>query len=257
VKRVRGGSGLGDSLYVRPICDELIRRGEQITVLTNYAEVFLGSGATVVPFGRENIQVLAHYVAGKSNLETNQWQDVCDAAKIETPMCFDWKVQNPELVQGIMERAAGRPIILAHGGRKPMGRMDGFAMDLLPERAAFDVALGALGDCMTVAIGGLTGLEYSMAVELDLTGQTSVADLLDLASVAAGVVAQCSFAVPLAECLDKPLLAIWSQRAGHSNQAYIRTITPQKVLSKSTSTFVMDNWDQQRISEAVDAFRKL
>lgn len=257
MKRLRGGGGLGDSLYVRPICDALIRSGEDITVLTNYADVFIGSGARVVPFSRDNVQVLAHYVGGKANPETNQWQDVCAGAKVETAMRFDWAVQNPALVEQMTEQAAGRPIILVHGGRKPMGRMDGFAMDLLPERAAFNAALGALRNCLTVAIGGTTGLEYNMPVECDLTGKTSVADLLDLASIAGGVVAQCSFAVPLAECFDRPLLAIWSQRAAHSNQAYIRTITPQKVLSKNSSTFVMDDWSQQRISEAADAFRKL
>ncbi|WP_395406299.1 hypothetical protein ACHMW6_06400 [Pseudoduganella sp. UC29_106] len=233
MKRLRGGGGLGDSLYVRPICDELIRRGEEITVLTNFADVFIGSGAKVVPFSRDNVQILAHYVSGKSNPDTNQWQDVCNSAGVQAPMQFQWGVRNEDLASQARDRAAGRPIILAHGGRKPMGRMDGFAMDLMPERAGFEVALGGLSDCLTISVGGTVGLEYDMPVEWDLTGKTNVSDLLDLASLCDGVVAQCSFAVPMAECFDKPLLAIWSQRAAGSNQAYIRTITPQKVFEQA------------------------
>jgi len=257
VKRLRGGSGLGDSLYVRPICDELIRRGEQITVLSNYPDVFLGSGATVEPFSRNNVQVVAHYVNGKSKAGTTQWQDVCESAKVGAEMRFNWSIKNESLIERLHALAAGRPIILAHGGRAPMGRADGFANDLLPTQWVFDEILVQLRDCFVVGIGSKEGIRYELQVESDMTGRTSVSDLLDMAYSCDAVVAQCSFAIPLAECFDKPMLAVWSHRVHVSNQAYIKTIIPQKVLSKSTSTFVMDDWNEEQITEAVNAFRHL
>lgn len=257
MKRLRGGSGLGDSLYVRPICDELIRRGERITVLSNYPDIFIDSGASVEPFCRNNVQVVAHYVNGKSKAGTTQWQDVCESAKVDAEMRFNWTVRNQALTDRLRSLAAGRPIILVHGGRSPMGRSDGFANDLLPDLTAFEQCLDGLRDCFTVGIGSKDGVKYGIPVDLDVTGNTSVSDLLDMAYSCDAMVAQCSFAIPLAECFDKPMLAVWSHRVHVSNQAYIKTITPQKVLSKATSTFVMDDWNKEQMTEAVNAFRKL
>lgn len=254
--RIRGGSGLGDSLYVRPIAEHFAAKGEQVVALTNYPDIYLGSGIATEPFSRTNCQVIAHYVNGKSKTDTTQWQDVCTAAGVAVSMRFDWNVRNQGLVERVKRAAKGRSIILAHGGRPPMGRSDGFAMELLPQQGAFNAALNSMSDCLVVAIGGSDGVCYPLPVELDLTGKTTVADMLDLAWISAGMVAQCSFAIPMAECFDKPLLAVWSVRAQSSNQAYIKTITPQKVLSKPTSKWVMDDWGQARINEAVDAFRR-
>lgn len=254
--RIRGGSGLGDSLYVRPIAEHFAEKGQQVTALTNYPDIYRGSKISTEPFSRTNCQVVAHYVNGKSKTDTTQWQDVCAAAGVNIPMRFDWAIQNQNLVDQIQRAANGRRIILAHGGRAPMGRSDGFAMELLPAQWAFDDVLKGVSDYLVVSIGGIDGARYQLTAEIDLTGKTSVADMLDLAWICDGVVAQCSFAVPMAECFDKPLLAVWSERAKASNQAYIKTITPQKVLSKPSSRWVMDDWDQVRITEAVDAFRQ-
>lgn len=254
--RIRGGSGLGDSLYVRPIAEHFAQKGQQVTALTNYPDIYRGSKVVTEPFSRTNCQVVAHYVNGKSRPDTTQWQDVCDAAGVNTPMRFEWTIQNQGLVDRIERAANGRPIILAHGGRAPMGRTDGFAMELLPAQWVFEDTLKGLKDCLVVSIGGTDGIRYQLSAEIDLTGKTSVSDMLDLARICTGVVAQCSFAIPLAECFDKSLLAIWSARARTSNQAYIKTITPQKVLSKPSSKWVMDDCDQRQITEAVDAFRQ-
>lgn len=254
--RIRGGSGLGDSLYVRPIAEHFAEKGQQVTALTNYPDIYRGTKINTEPFSRTNCHVVAHYVNGKSKTDTTQWQDVCAAAGVNIPMRFDWSIQNQSLVDQIQRAANGRRIILAHGGRAPMGRSDGFAMELLPAQWVFEDTLKSMKDCLVVSIGGTDGVRYQLSAEIDLTGKTTVSDMLDLAWICTGVVAQCSFAVPMAECFDKPLLAVWSERAKASNQAYIRTITPQKVLSKPSSRWVMDDWDQVRITEAVDAFRQ-
>lgn len=251
MKRIRGGSGLGDSIYIRPIVDHFIRAGEQVQVCANHPDVFIGSGAEVEPFGRNNIQVLAHYVSGKPNPNTNQWQDVCASAGVpEIPLRFTWNVRNQKLVDKIIADSCRQPIILVHGGRTPMGRTDGFGLELLPDRRAFDAVLSMLHGCYTVRIGKGEQL-YSLPVSTDLTDGTSVSDLLDIASICDGVVAQCSFAIPLAEVFDKPLLTIWA--AGGMSEyrhPYIRSITPAKVLSKSTSKYVIDEWALERLTEA-------
>lgn len=255
MKYVRGGSGLGDSIYLRPIVEYFVKKGDSVTALSNYPDVFIGSGANVEPFRRDRVNVVAHYTSGKSDTTTTQFQDMCNCAK--TPplaMSFNWKTKNKKLLARLNEQAMGRKMIVAHGGRAPMGRTDGFGIELLPNESAFDLVLSELKDCFIVTIGGNDGKKYDLSSELDLTGQTSVSDMLDIIKASDGVVAQCSFAIPMAECLGVPFLGIWAERGMRSAQGYIKTITPKKVLSKASSRFVVDDWDADRIREEVAKF---
>jgi hypothetical protein len=254
--RIRGGSGLGDAIYQRPIAEYFLATGAEVEVCCAWPEVFTGTNVHVSPFRRDNIDVLAHYVLGKHRPDTNQWQDVCASARVNVPLAFEWTVQNTALVKHWIAAAEGRPLILVHGGRTPMARTDGFGAELLPERAAFVKTLQALKGCYLLRVGKGDNL-YDLPVDHDLTGQTSVTDLFDLASVAAGVVAQVSWAVPMAEAFDKPLLCVWSQSGlSPCRDRYISSITPQKVLSKQSSRFVMDDWPADKITGVVNEFRK-
>lgn len=255
MKRIRGGSGLGDSLYVRPIVDYYVSRGHNVTVMSNYPAIFLGSGAKVEPFTRNGTNVLAHYTAGKARTNTNQWEDVCVAARVGVlPLRFEWEIQNRLLTRDLQAMARGKPIIMVNGGRPPMGRKDGFGDEMLPKRAAFDAVLSALEGCFTVEVGQGSEL-YPLTADVDLAERTSVADLLDIASIASGLVGQCSFMIPLAEAFDKPLLCVWAAKGLTSKTEFIRQCTPQKILSKPTSRWVMDDWSAERIQEAARAFR--
>ena len=256
MKRIRGGNGLGDAIYLRPIVEELLRRGEQVEVCCGYPEVFSGLPVSVKPFDRLNIQVLAHYTLGKRNPATNQWQDICTSAGIDVPLRFDWKVKNQALVDGLRAKADGRPLVLVSGGRAPMARTDGFGKELLPNREAFDAVLAALSDCFMVKVGKADQV-YPLKADVDLNGSTSVSDLLDLGASCDAIVGQCSFVIPLAEVFDKPLLCVWAAEGmSPARHYYISSITPQKVLSKSSSKFVMDDWPQQKIREIARAFRQ-
>lgn len=255
--RARAGSGLGDSLYLRPIVDHLVHAGHTVTALSEYPGIFLGSGATVMPFRREHADVIAHYVARKTDPRTNQWQDVCAAAGIpEIPLSMRWPVLNTGLTSAVREAAAKRRIVLVHAGREPMAREDRFARELLPVAPAIAAALGALPDCFKVGIGKGPML-YPVPVDLDLRSLTSEADLLDLAVIAHGMLGQCSFLIPLAELFDKPLVVVWARAGLSSKNDKIRTITPSKVLSKATSGHVFDDWSAEAIAERTRAVLRM
>ena len=251
---IRGGTGLGDSLYLRVIAEHFIRQGKRVTAHTYHPDVFIGSGALTEPFRRDRMDLVAHYTLGKTNYATSQWQDICAMAKVpDMPLRFDWTVRNTVLMNGIMDRAAGRKIILVHGGREPMNRVDGFARELMPAESAFRAAMDALADCLTIRIGaGKT--HYKIDCEIDLSDQTTASDLLDLAFISDGILAQCSFAIPLAEVFDKPMLMIWSQLVATARYDYVRQITPKKVLSGPRSTYLIDNLAPELIRENVAAW---
>jgi len=250
--RMRGGSGLGDALYLRPLVEYCLRRGDSVTVMTAYREVFDGLNVKIEPFNRERINIVGHYTHGKSNVATNQWQDVCQSARISVPLRTAWTVRNLALVREIQSAAQGRKIILAHAGREPMGRADGFGNEMLPRAGAVDDALGALKTYYVVEIGA-GKKAYPIRSNQSLINKTSVADLLDLASICNGIVAQCSFCVPLAEILDKPAMFVWAARGLASRVPFIRLSTPAKVLSKPSSRYVVDDWTTQTIQEAARA----
>lgn len=255
MKRLRGGSGLGDSLYVRPIAEHLVRQGNQVTVMSDYPEVFAGVRVSVEPFKREGCNVVAHYSQRKACAETNQWQDICISAGVgEIPLKIEWQIQNRPLVNDLKAMARGKPIVMVNGGRPPMGRKDGYGYEMLPARAAFDAVLAALDGCFTVEVGKDLEL-YPLTAEVDLSERTSPADLMDIAAAARGLVGQCSFMIPLAEALDKPLMVVWAAAGLTSGTTFIRQCTPHKILSKSTSRYVMDDWQPEQITEAVHAFR--
>ncbi|MBI4291318.1 MAG: hypothetical protein HY661_07565 [Betaproteobacteria bacterium] len=254
--RIRGGAGLGDAIYLRPICEHFVRAGKEVIALSGFPGVFTGSGASVEPFRRDRVDLVAHYTSGKTNPATTIWQDVCAQALVEVPLAFTWEIQNRALIDRLKAKAAGRPLILVHGGREPMGRRDGFGNELLPNEQAFGAVLSSLHDCVLVQVGKDQQI-YPLRADISLNGSTSVADLLDIAAICAGVVAQCSFAVPLAEVFDKPLLVAWAARGLASREQFIRTVTPAKMLSKPSSHFVMDDWPVQQLQEAARAFRKL
>lgn len=253
-KRIRGGSGLGDALYVRPIAEHFVRAGDRVVVCTNYPDVFIGSGAAVDAFSRQKIDVLAHYASRKADTTTNQWEDVCISARVPPmPLRFAWTVQNARLVEEVTTRAAGRPIVLVHAGYVPMGRTDGFGAELLPEREAVETTLQALQDVLLVRIG--KDPVYPLRCELDLQGRTSITDLLDLASICHGAVGQCSYIIPLAEAAGKPLLIVWASRGLTAHQPFVRAITPKKVLSAPGSRFAFDNQSAEAIRDAARELR--
>jgi len=253
--RLRGGRGLGDALYVRPVAEHFVRQGEKVTVCCDYPDVFADSGARIEQFDRIGCNVVAHYTHGKANPNTNQWQDVCTLAGVgDLALSFRWEVKNAMLVADLKAMANGRPIVMVNGGRPPMDRKDGFAFEMLPRREAFDAVLAGLKDCFIVEVGKGAEL-YPLTADVDLSERTSPADLLDIAWIASGLVGQCSFMIPLAEAFDKPLMVVWAAKGLKSATLFIRQCTPQKILSKQSSRWVMDDWTAERISEAAHAFR--
>jgi hypothetical protein len=258
VKAIRSGRGLGDALYLQAVVRHLVKRDRApLKVCCDWPDVFapLGDMAHVVPFTRAGISVLAHYSARKGIAGSTQFEDCCIAAGIREPVEFrlDWQPKERELIHRL--RRAGRPIVCVQLPRAPMGRTDGFGAELLPDCRVIQAAIDALKDrAQIVQVGSGVPLHRFKGIDVDLANQTSVAQLLDVASVADGFLGYCSFLLPLAESFDRPALMVWSSRGLRSGQMFVRRITPEKVIHKATTRAVVDNWPMAQVMERVDAF---
>lgn len=254
---IRAGKGLGDAVYLAAIARHMVARGERLEICTGWPDVYrsLAGLVRLSPFRRDRIDRVAHYIARKKISGTDQFVDCCINMGISEPVEFrlDWRLQNFGLIEEV--RRSGKPVVIVQLPREPMGRSDGFGLDLLPTRAGLQRAIDALGDrVFTVQIGKGAPLFRLDGIDLDLANRTSVTDLIDVASAADGALGYCSFIVPLAEALMKPALFVWSRRGLRSREPFIRQIVPGKVLHRSTSRAVMDDCGAWEMRAATDAF---
>lgn len=255
---IRGGSGLGDAIYLQSIARALIEQGHHVEACTDWPDVFapLGDDVTVSPFRRDRIDRLAHYSMRRGKEGTDQFADGCIQAGLAGPVEFrlGWNVKDDSWRERL--RAAGKPAVLVQMPRPPFGRSDSFGMEFLPDFRTVQRAIDLLrGKAFLVQVGQGETLYPLDGIDLDLSNATSVCDLLDIATIADGFLGYCSFIVPLAEAQRKPALLIWSRKGMKSPHDVVRRMTPQKVLHrKDSSRFVFDDCQPHQMGAAVETF---
>lgn len=257
MRTMRGGRGLGDTIYLQSIARHLTANGDPICVASDYSDVFipLGRRVRVIPFTRQGVNIVAHYVMRKSVAGTSQFTDMCQAAGIRRviDLCIDWQVKDTELVDRL--KAPGKPIVCLQMARSPMGRTDGFGHEILPNCDAIQKAINLLqGRATIVQVGAGKSLYNFRGIDADLSNGTNVSQLFDIASVAHGFIGYPSFIVPLAESFNRRALIFWSTAGLRSAQPFISSITPAKLLHKATGRAVMDNSPEGLIEHEVAAF---
>lgn len=246
VKKIRGGNGIGDAIYLQSIVRHLVEhKREDIIVCTRYPELFEPVRARVklAPFSRQ-VNITAHYTGRKDMNQTTQFEDMCLAAGIHEPveLSVEWRLRNALLVAPLL---GTRPLFVKMPS-PPFDRFDGYGIELQPSWHVLDNMLGLLRDHYTVVQIGKGKPSYKLEnIDIDLVNKTSLYDLYDLASIAEGFVGQCSFVIPLAESFNKKCLILWSAKGLASKNRYIRSIRPEKILHKATSRHVFDTWDKK------------
>lgn len=251
---VRGGSGLGDAVYVQGVARYLVENNHQVEACSDWPDVFSQlKNVKVSPFRRDRIDRLAHYSTRRKERGTTQWEDVCINARIprNTPLVLDRTVKT-ELADTVCEKARGKHLALIQLPRAPFGRVDGYGMSLLPDCRAIQYAIDALDGYYKVQVGKGRPLHAFDGIDLDLANATSVVELLDLAARAELFVGYVSYFVPLAESLDKRAIFVWSKAGLKSPLELIANITPSKILHrKDLCRFVLDNATPGQIGEVV------
>lgn len=257
---IRGGSGLGDALYVQAIARHLLVHGAaSIEACSAWPDVFrpLNGRCVVSPFRRQNIDRLAHYSLRRMIKATDQFRDCCLQAGIpdDVELRLDWMPENIALIDAVRLESDGRPIVLVQLPRLPMNRNDGYGAELLPDCRVIQRAIDALGDAaFVVQVGKGEPLFEFAGLALDLANATDVSDLIDLAFAAHACLGYVSFMVPLAESLDKPALMVWSRRGLTSRNEVISALTPHKVVHKPVLVrHVIDDCGDVELTGAVHA----
>lgn len=258
-KTIRCGRGLGDALYLQGVVRHLVEEGANLHVLTDWPEVFkpLQGKVQLMPFTRNNVDIIAHYTLRKSYKSTSQFKDCCVQAGITKNVDFrlDWKPTKKHIINTIRANAGDKPILLVEMVREPMNRADGFAIELLPKFEVMQTTLDRLKEhYFTVLVGKGKALYEYQGIDLDLRDKTDTEDIINAAYISDAMFGYCSFFVPLAESLNKKALFVWARKGLVSSEQFIRTITPQKILHKKSSHHIVDNWTEEQITESIDEF---
>jgi hypothetical protein len=257
MRTLRGGRGLGDSIYLQSIAHHFTRKvGERICVATDFPAVFeqMGRRVKTIPFTRQGITVLAHYVARKGIRGTSQFTDMCMQAGIlqPIPLHLEWSPTDEQFVKPLAE--LGKPVVCVQLPRAPMGRVDGFGAELLPDCSAIQAAIDALrGRATLVQIGSGRSLHDFDGIDVDLANRTTVSQLIDIVATSHACIGYPSFIVPLAESLGKPSLVFWSRAGLRSQTAFIAQVTPEKILHKLSSVAIHDDASAKEILHAARA----
>lgn len=145
-KRIRGGMGIGDAIYIQSIARHLVDQGEHLEICTSWPEVFtpIADRVQFAPFSRQNITYLAHYTQGKPHQNTTQFADMCRSCGIavDIPLRLEWRPINQEIVR----QYAGKKILIVQMPRAPMNRTDGFGYEILPDCRVIDDIIAQVKD---------------------------------------------------------------------------------------------------------------
>lgn len=254
---IRGGMGLGDAIYLQSVARHLVESGVQdLEVCTAWPDVFrpLYGRVRLSQFRRNNIDYLAHYSRRRTEPGSSQFDDMCIEAGIKPPvdLRLDWSPLNFKLINKLI--GADRPVIVVQMPRAPFGRPDGFGQEFLPDCRKIQRAIDHIGKRATfVQIGNGEPAFRFTGIDWDLRDKTSVTDVIDIGYAADGFLGYCSFIVPLSESFNKPELLIWSRRGLRSSHMIVRAMTPQKILHRPSSKFVIDDCPEQDLQKAADA----
>jgi hypothetical protein len=257
-RSIRSGRGLGDSLYLQGVVRYYVEKGYKgLEVCSDYPDVFrpLDGRVNVVPFRRRMVDRIAHYTNRKGLPNTHQFQDCCLSAGIQehVPFVLDWDIMNVDLVERV--KYFGQRIALVQLPRYPMARADAYGIELLPDCKTIQRAVDRLRklDYCVIQIGQGNPLFQFKNISLDLANKTTVSDVIDLAWSSDMILGYCSFAAPLAECLNKPALFVWSTAGLVSQDDFIRLITPKKILGSKRSRTVLDTCSDEEMEEVLCA----
>jgi len=208
---IRCASGFGDAFYLYPICNFFRKLGHEVKAVTNHKQVM--GRIECVPYDRRiKVDIDCHYVQHKERQGTTVWDDSCEKAGIITTFehYLSCSPCNNKIAVVIEPYAPS--------WANPNG---GF----VPKLETFQRIIDDL-------------TEKGYRVNL-MSGERSVEDWFAIYAGADFVVSQSSSHFVMAEAWNKKCYLILSEASRTSENWYIRTITPDKIIIKPYNTIAI------------------
>ncbi len=233
--RINASKGLGDAIYLRAIVMQLLADDEQVTVYTQWPDVFFGLDITLrslEEIGDHNGIRHAAYSRVAPIDGLNQYEMACHYAGLEraAPLDLRWKVRNEAKLARILSASKGRRIFIYQNVKKANNPEQEL---IRPKREAFRAFIDSFYDFFRIRTGHPDYVEDGdLPCELNLVGKTGIHDMFDLATIGDTFFSDPSYLPILAESLDKPHTIMFSRRGQQAESERVSRVTPELLFHK-------------------------
>jgi hypothetical protein len=259
---LKGASGLGDSIYAVPIAEYYSKKHDVVHIMSNYPELFkhitnvkcykheklnyIRNGQERIPIDHRFTYCGRKYTAGSSQFEDSYMSiGIKDKLKLELP----WIVKNTELIESVIKKADKKAICILSAPYEPFGREDCWGQLLrINPRMMCQIVDEFKDRVFFIQVGNRFALHKIPGVDMDMIGNTSVSDLLDLVKIADIGLSQIGNLLPICEALNTHNMIIFSHQAMISDNKFLAAIKPEKVVHyKRLNRSVVDGRDKNHI----------
>jgi ADP-heptose:LPS heptosyltransferase len=235
---VRPCPGLGDAIYAYPVVKHLMKRYKacKFLVATKHKEVFEYLHGDRLGFTdqSDHFDIDCTYLDRKLE-KTNQFQDVCIKAGIKEEIPFSIDLVNRQIVP-----PSEKKTVLI---RNPYLGMELRKTDLMmPNIRLLASKFTSDKNFRTVLLTHERDMTCKLDLDFDFVFESrSVCETLNLVRQSDIVVTQVGNLLAAAEAMDKPTIAVFSRKMRDSQNVFLSSITPEKVVTKITTEFFYDD----------------
>ncbi len=242
ILRLKGPSGLGDSIYSYPIIKYFIEKKFDVEILTRYKDIFKNLDCKVRPYFYFNDDIDFNYVPRKFHKRTSQFEDMCILSGITK------KIKLEINYEGKRKFKTKKKICVIQRPYWPMNELEK-RVELVPDYSQIQKLIINNQDYYYVMVGVKNSLDFEIKGIDETIEKTSIDDLFKIINASDMVITQIGWTIALAEILNKKIFVIFSVNGLESDNWFFNTITPKKVITKQTSSYCIDNWTNEKINK--------
>lgn len=263
--RLKGASGLGDTIYAYPIVKYYAQRYDHVHYMTDYPELYKSiKNVTCYKHRKTNdmgdgtVDIRFTYCGMKYTPGTSQFQDSVLSARIneKLDLKIEWQIQNGRLTEDIKKRAENKKICILAEPYEPFGRLDCWGALLRIKPEVMQTIVNTFRDKVYfIATGNRFVLHHTKHVQHDLVEKTTVSDLMDLLSICDFGLSQIGNLLPMCEALGKKNFLVFAKAAMVSENKFIKAITPEKTVHyKELNCSITDDMSEEIILNKFRSF---
>lgn len=249
---IRGARGLGDAFYLRAVVKYFLDRGKQdITVMNNYPDIFKGLKVKIIKYGEGEPTLNIRY-AGRFAEPTNFLQDSAILANISDILKLSASKQERDKWFNTDKKV----VIIKSPCYNHAGKAH--TRPLIPDIRVIQAIVSAFkSSCYFVLLGLRNDWNFELeGIDEDRSKCNSIPDILSMIDQADLVITQSSYFIPASEAHDTKCLIVMAQAGLESKEYFWKYVTPQNMITQSTSDYVVDSWKEEDILAKVKEMLK-
>jgi len=231
---LRGSMGLGDAVYLNPVVKYYTERGEDVTIITRYPEIFFGLNCKIIL--DENF-IDCQNSARTTTTGTNIYEDTLIMAGIDKTLPLNFEYVGTKRIFPTSKKVC----VIRQPTAPAKGELESVVM--IPDSRVYQTIINSFKDRVFFVLCGkqINSTEKLTGCDMDCTSETGIINILETIDGADLILAQPGHFVSMAEALKKKLFCVFARAGLLSQVKRFRFNTPEKILSCKTSVWCIDD----------------